>query len=301
MHAVFDWRANVNILIVTGLSGAGKSGALRILEDMGYLCVDNLPAGLMGNFLELCRSANPPIARVALVIDSRASVFRFSAERMLQTLDLLEVSHQILFLDCSNEVLQRRYNETRRRHPMHDDVTAGILIERELLEPVKERSNFIIDTSDMTPRQLQRKIEELIVGEKDYFRLVITSFGFKRGIPLNADIVIDMRYTANPYYEDSLRNLSGRDKPVFDYVMSDPLVRQHLDSMTDMLKELIPAYEREGKRRLMVSFGCTGGRHRSVAMAEALYERFKDIRSATIEHRDLVIEAESISERFNGR
>ncbi len=292
----------VSILIVTGMSGAGKSGALRILEDMGYLCVDNLPAGLMGNFLELCRSAVPPIERVALVIDSRTSVFRFSTERMLQTLDLLEVPHRLLFLDCSNEVLQRRYNETRRRHPMHDDAAAGIMIEREMLEPVKERANYIIDTSDMTPRQLQRRIEEMIEsGEKDHFRLVITSFGFKRGIPLNADIVIDMRYTANPYYEDSLRNLSGRDKPVFDYVMSDPLVSLHLNTMTDMLHELIPAYEREGKRRLMIAFGCTGGRHRSVAMAEALYSRLKDFRNTSIEHRDLAIEAESISERFEGR
>ena len=288
----------MKILIVTGLSGAGKSGALRSLEDMGYICVDNLPAGLMGNFLELCRSTVPPIQRVALVIDSRSSVFRFSTERMLQTLDLLEVPHEILFLDCSNEVLQRRYNETRRRHPMHDDAAAGILIERELLEPVKERANYIIDTTDMTPRQFQRKIEELIGGKNEHFRLIITSFGFKRGIPLNADIIVDMRYTPNPFYEDSLRNLSGRDKAVFDYVMSDPTVVRHLDNMTESLLELIPAYEREGKRRLMVSFGCTGGRHRSVAMAEALYSRLKDFRNTTIEHRDLVIEAESISERF---
>ncbi|MBO4848476.1 MAG: RNase adapter RapZ [Clostridia bacterium] len=290
----------MNILIVTGLSGAGKSGALRVLEDMGYLCVDNLPSGLVGNFVELCRSNDPPVERAALVIDSRASVFRFSTERLFQALDMLSDPHEILYLDCSNEVLQRRYNETRRRHPMHDDALAGILIERELLEPVKERANYIIDTSDMTPRELQRILEKTLSakGAGKSFRLVITSFGFKRGIPLNSDIVFDMRYTANPYYEDTLRNLSGRDKPVFDYVMSDPLVRKHLDTLTEMLKELIPAYEKEGKRRLMVSFGCTGGRHRSVAMAEALYERLRDMGEVTIEHRDLAIEAESISERF---
>ena len=289
----------MKILIVTGLSGAGKSGALRTLEDLGYLCVDNLPSGLMGNFLELCRSTEPPIERVALVIDSRASVFRYSTERMFQTLEMLDDPHEILFLDCSNEVLQRRYSETRRRHPMHDDVTAGILIERELLEPLKERANYIIDTTDMSPREFRMKIEEVInAEEEDRFRLSITSFGFKRGIPLNADIVIDMRYTPNPYYESSLRNLSGRDKPVFDYVMSDPIVLRHLESLEGMLRYLIPSYEREGKRRLMVSFGCTGGRHRSVAMAEALYERMKDFRNTSIEHRDLVIEAESISERF---
>ncbi len=289
----------MNILIVTGMSGAGKSSALRVLEDLGYLCVDNLPSGLMGNFVELCHGNEPPVERVALVIDSRASVFRYSTERMFQTLDMLDDPHEILFLDCSNDVLQRRYNETRRRHPMHDDALAGILIERELLAPLKERANYIIDTTDMTPREFQRMVENTINrSETDMFRLVITSFGYKRGIPLNADIVVDMRYTANPYYEDSLRSLSGRDMPVFNYVMSDPMVVKHLERMEEMLREMIPAYEREGKRRLMVSFGCTGGRHRSVAMAEALYERMKDFRNTTIEHRDLVIEAETISERF---
>ena len=134
----------MNILIVTGLSGAGKSSALRVLEDMGYLCVDNLPSGLMGNFVELCRSTEPPVEKVALVIDSRASVFRYSTERMFQTLDMLDDPHRILYLDCSNEVLQRRYSETRRRHPMHDDALAGILIERELLEPLKLRANYMI-------------------------------------------------------------------------------------------------------------------------------------------------------------
>lgn len=291
----------MDILIVSGLSGAGKSGALRTLEDLGYLCVDNLPSGLMGHFLELCRSAQPPIERVAVVIDSRTSVFRYSTERMLQTLDMLEDRHEILFLDCSNEVLQRRYSETRRRHPMHDDAAAGILIERELLEPIKERANYIIDTTDMSPKEFRLQIEELAnISERNTFRLVILSFGYKRGIPLNADFIVDMRYTANPFYEDTLRKLSGRDKPVFDYVMSDPVVQDHLDSLIDLLHELIPAFEREGKRRLMVAFGCTGGRHRSVAMAEALYARMKEDTNASIEHRDLAIEAESISERFEG-
>lgn len=291
----------MNILIVTGLSGAGKSGTLRVLEDFGYICVDNLPAGLMGSFLELCRTTEPPIERVALVIDSRASVFRFSAERMFQTLEMLNDPYEVLFLDCSNEVLQRRYNETRRRHPMHDDASAGILIERELLAPLKERADYIIDTTDMHPRELQRKIESLIgTNTENAFRLVITSFGYKRGIPLNADIIMDMRCTANPFYEESLRSLSGRDKPVRDYVMSDSVVTAQLDRITQMLFDLIPAYRREGKHRLMISFGCTGGRHRSVAMAEALYERMKDKYNTTIEHRDLLIEAESISERFKG-
>jgi UPF0042 nucleotide-binding protein len=291
----------MNILIVTGLSGAGKSSALRILEDMGYLCVDNLPSGLMGSFIELCRTADQPVERVALVIDSRTSVFRYSTERMFQTLEMLDEPHEILFLDCSNDVLVRRYNETRRRHPMHDEVSAGILMERELLEPLKERANYIIDTTDMSPREFQRTIEGVLAGDaEDSFRLIVTSFGYKRGIPLNADIVIDVRFTANPYYEDSLRSLSGRDKPVSDYVFNDPNARSLIENLAEELKILIPAYKREGKRRLMVSFGCTGGRHRSVAMAEALYEKLRGFCRASIEHRDLILEAETISERFEG-
>ncbi len=287
------------ILIVTGMSGAGKSNALRVLEDMGYLCVDNLPSGLVGNFIDLCKNTEPPIERVALVIDSRASVFRFSTEKLFQALDMLDDPHELLFLDCANDVLQRRYGETRRRHPLHDDAAAGILIERELLEPVKERANYIIDTTDMKPRELQRTMEHTLgAGDSTPFRLVITSFGYKRGIPQSADIVLDMRYTANPFYEGSLRTLSGRDKPVRDYVFSDPLVLDQLDSVTAMLKKLIPAYEREGKRRLMISFGCTGGRHRSVAMAEALYENMRSFCSSSIEHRDLIYEADDINERF---
>ena len=287
------------VLLVTGMSGAGKSNALRALEDMGFLCVDNLPGGLLPSFIELCRSTEPHIERVAIVIDSRTSVFRLSIDKIFNSLELIDEPHDILFLDCSNEVLQRRYSETRRRHPMHDDAAAGILIERELLQPLKERANYIIDTTELTPRQFQRLIEESIATHATPdFRLVITSFGYKRGIPLNADMVFDMRYTANPYYESSLRSLSGKDKPVRDYVMNDPLVLDQLENIYAMLRELIPAYAREGKRRLMIAFGCTGGRHRSVAMAEALYEKMKDEFDTAVEHRDLLTEADEIAERF---
>lgn len=289
----------MNVLIVTGLSGAGKSIALRVLEDMGYVCVDNLPGMLVGTLLDLCGNTEPPIQNVAVVIDSRSSVFRYSTERMLQSIESINYPYEILFLDCSNEILQRRYSETRRRHPMHDDIFAGILMERELLEPLRQRAKYIIDTSGMTPMVFSRMLEDTIKkGENARFRLVIESFGFKRGIPIDSDIVIDMRYTANPFYEEALRNLSGRDKQVFDFVMSDPLVRRHLNELTKTLKSLIPGYEREGKHRLKISFGCTGGRHRSVAMAEALYDNIKEFRNTIVRHRDLVIEAESISERF---
>ncbi len=288
------------ILIVTGMSGAGKSNALRALEDMGYLCVDNLPCDLLSSFVELCRETEPHIERVALAIDSRTSVFRHSSDRLLQAAEALKEPYEMLFLDCSNEVLQRRYGETRRRHPMHEDAAAGILIERELLNSLKERANYIIDTTDMKPRELQQELESMLSsGGAMPFRLKITSFGYKRGIPRNADIVMDMRYTANPFYETSLRNLSGKDEPVRDYVFADANVRAHLDSITESLKMLIPAYMGEGKRRLIVAFGCTGGRHRSVAMAEALFERMRSFCPATIEHRDLIYEANDITSRFN--
>lgn len=289
----------MNILLVTGMSGAGKSNALRVLEDNGFLCVDNLPGGLLGSFVELCHNTEPRVERVAVVIDSRASVFRLSIDQLFTSLNMLQDPHEILYLDCSNEVLLRRYSETRRRHPMHDDVSSGILIERELLQPLKEKANYVIDTTELTLRQMQRIIEDSILSDsKAKFHLFISSFGYKRGIPLNADIVYDMRYTANPYYETTLRSLSGKDKPVRNYVMNDPLVLKQLDTITEMLKQLIPAYEREGKRRLMVAFGCTGGRHRSVAMAEALYERLRDFCDTAVEHRDLLIEADDIAERY---
>ena len=231
------------ILFVTGMSGAGKSGALKALEDLGYLCIDNLPGGLLDSFVELCRSTEPPVERVAVVIDSRTSVFRLSIEQTMDSISRLDCNYEILYLDCANDVLQRRYSETRRRHPMHDDVAAGILIEREMLQPLKERANYVVDTTELSPRQFQRVIEEAAARHAEAgFRLVITSFGYKRGIPLNADIVFDMRYTANPYYEESLRNLSGRDLPVRRYVMSDPLVMRHLDGTEELLKQLIPAY-----------------------------------------------------------
>ena len=258
------------ILIVTGLSGAGKSQVLGILEDMGFVCADNMPCQLAKQYIELCSSSENNIERVALVIDSRESVFGYNPLNTYDELRRLECPYEIMFLECEDSVLVRRYSETRRRHPMNDDVGIGIQTEREIL----------------------------MRGKNIPLRLIISSFGFKRGIPKNADFIFDMRYTANPFYIEELRCKSGRDEEVRRFIFSDANVRRQLNMIENMLDLVIPEFIKQGKRRLMVAFGCTGGRHRSVAMAEALHDRMKDKCSVLLEHRDLVSEADDIRTRF---
>ena len=288
------------ILIVTGLSGTGKSNALSALADMGFVCADNMPCQLVGEYLDLCANSKNKIDRVALVIDSREAVFGYNPLSTFEELNNIEYPYEIMFLECADEALIRRYNETRRRHPMDEDVSRGISVERNILSPLKEKADYIVDTTDMTPVELKRKVEELLMrGDDIPFRLIISSFGFKRGIPANADFVFDVRFTPNPFYVDSLRKLSGRDKAVSDYVLSDENSVKMIDAVEKMLALTIPAFIQQGKRRLMVAFGCTGGRHRSVAIAEALHKRIKEKYPAILEHRDLAAEAGSINERFS--
>ena len=288
------------ILIVTGLSGAGKSNVLNFLEDMGFVCADNMPCQLLREYIELCISSENEIDRIAIVIDSRESRFGYNPQTAYFELQNLPYSYEIMFLECEDTVLQHRYSETRRKHPLHDDVSIGVQLEREMLAPLKEKANYIVDTTNMRPNELSRTVEGLMLrGENVPMRLIISSFGFKRGVPVNADFIFDMRYTVNPFYVPELREKSGRDKEVRDYVFSDPVVNEQLNSIESMLRLVIPCFMKQGKRRLMVAFGCTGGRHRSVAMAEALHDRLKDDFSILMEHRDLVSEADDIKERFN--
>lgn len=288
------------LLIVTGLSGAGKSQALRTLEDMGFFCVDNMPGEMVGNFVQLCTRTDPPIDKAALVIDSRESVFRHDAEKTLVALDGLDVKYEVLFLDCRDDVLEMRYNETRRRHPMGRDIQEGIRIERELLMALRERANYIVDTSKLKPMELARVLQgTLIEGGTQPFILILSSFGYKRGVPFEADIVLDMRFSPNPFYEPELRNLSGLDKPVRDFVLSDLNVQALLNNVTAMLHKLIPQFREQGKHRLMVAFGCTGGRHRSVCAANEIYSRMKGVYHTRLLHRDLTFEAMDIEQRFH--
>lgn len=287
----------MRVLVVTGMSGAGKSQALKRLEDMGYFCVDNLPCEMLGGFALLCKRANPPVERVAVVIDSRESIFGNDVVAALDKLAALEVSYQIIFLECRDEVLERRYNETRRPHPLGGDIRKAIQAERELLSTLRDRADHIIDTSRLRPLELRQALEQALSQKDTGFALEIVSFGYKRGVPFEADVVLDMRFSPNPFYEPELRTLSGRDAAVQAFVLADENVTALLDQVEHTLERLIPRFIEQDKRRLMVAFGCTGGRHRSVCCAEALYQRMKDRYQVSLAHRDIATEAASIRER----
>ncbi len=287
----------MRVLVVTGMSGAGKSQALKRLEDMGYFCVDNLPCEMLGGFALLCKRANPPVEKVAVVIDSRESIFGNDVVAALDKLAALEVSYQIIFLECRDEVLERRYNETRRPHPLGGDIRKAIQSERELLSTLRDRADHIIDTSRLRPLELRQALEQALSQKDTGFALEIVSFGYKRGVPFEADVVLDMRFSPNPFYEPELRTLSGRDAAVQAFVLADENVTALLDQVEHTLERLIPRFIEQDKRRLMVAFGCTGGRHRSVCCAEALYHRMKDRYQVSLAHRDIATEAASIRER----
>lgn len=289
----------MKLLIVTGLSGAGKTQALRCLEDSGYFCVDNLPCEMLEGFLELCRKAAPPVERAAVVIDSREQVFRSNAEQVLNVLDRLPIQYHILFLECRDEVLERRYNETRRRHPLSKDVRDGIRAERDMLSAFRDRADTIIDTTSLKPLELAAKLGMLFSDdETNTFRLIFESFGYKRGVPFEADMVLDMRFLPNPFYEPALRTLSGADEAVLEYMLQDPAFLSFLEQTETMLRLLIPGFRRQGKRRLLVAFGCTGGRHRSVCAAEQMAERMRPDFDVKLVHRDTTLEANDIRSRL---
>ena len=289
----------MKLLIVTGLSGAGKTQALRCLEDSGYFCVDNLPCEMLEGFLELCRKAAPPVERAAVVIDSREQVFRSNAEQVLNILDRLPIQYHILFLECRDEVLERRYNETRRRHPLSKDVRDGIRAERDMLSGFRDRADTIIDTTSLKPLELVAKLGILFLDdETSTFRLIFESFGYKRGVPFEADMVLDMRFLPNPFYEPALRTLSGADEAVLEYMLQDPAFLSFLEQTETMLRLLIPGFRRQGKRRLLVAFGCTGGRHRSVCAAEQMAKRMRPDFDVKLVHRDTTLEANDIRSRL---
>lgn len=289
----------MKLLIVTGLSGAGKTQALRCLEDSGYFCVDNLPCEMLEGFLELCRKAAPPVERAAVVIDSREQVFRSNAEQVLNILDRLPIQYHILFLECRDEVLERRYNETRRRHPLSKDVRDGIRAERDMLSGFRDRADTIIDTTSLKPLELAAKLGILFLDdETSTFRLIFESFGYKRGVPFEADMVLDMRFLPNPFYEPALRTLSGADEAVLEYMLQDPAFLSFLEQTETMLRLLIPGFRRQGKRRLLVAFGCTGGRHRSVCAAEQMAKRMRPDFDVKLVHRDTTLEANDIRSRL---
>ena len=283
----------MRIVIVTGISGAGKSTALKMLEDAGYFCVDNLPVPLLPKFMEMLILPGSEYTKVGLGIDIRSSQKFGQLRETLETLRKKDVKFEILFLDASDEALIKRYKETRRSHPLAGDgrVDKGIDEERRRTILLKQQADYIIDTSQMLTRELRSEILKIFVENKNYKNLYVTilSFGFKYGIPGDADLVFDVRFLPNPYYIQDLRPMSGNDAPVRDYVMSSETARKFLDKLVDMVQFLIPNYVAEGKNQLVIGIGCTGGKHRSVTLANALYYALEQEEGygLKIEHRDI--------------
>lgn len=283
----------MRLVIVTGMSGAGKSTALKMLEDMGYFCVDNLPIPLLPRFVEMFSEPEEEIKRIALGIDVRGGQDFSGLKDVLDDMDSKKVEYEILFLDASDDVLVKRYKETRRKHPLSGSgrVDTGIAIEREKIMFLKIRATYIMDTSKLLTRELKLELEKIFVEGESFCNLYITvmSFGFKYGIPQDADLVFDVRFLPNPYYIDSLKEKTGNDPEVQDYVMENDKARIFLNKLVDMVDFLIPNYILEGKTQLVIAIGCTGGKHRSVTLANALYQVLnkKENYGVRIEHRDI--------------
>lgn len=279
-------------VILTGMSGAGKSSVLKFFEDIGYFCVDNLPPSLIPKFIELCDKPATEIEKVAIGIDIRGGKLFDDFFTYLSEIKNENHSFEILFLDCSDEVLLKRYKETRRRHPLAkgERIITGIVRERELLSDIRRKSDYIIDTSHILARQLKQKINDIFIENKDFDSLMINilSFGFKYGIPSDADLVFDVRFLPNPFYIEELKPLTGNDVSVHDYVMKYEESNIFLNKLLDMINFLIPNYIKEGKSQLVIAIGCTGGKHRSVTLANELYNELNNLKHSTIiTHRDI--------------
>lgn len=282
----------MKMVIVTGMSGAGKSSALRLFEDMGYYCMDNIPPQLITNFLDLTRSASKPMNQVALGVDIRGGTF---FEDLQATVEALKKENDMevttLFLTASDETLVRRYKELRRPHPMDKagNIFDGIQREKGFLAHLRQSSDVVVDTTDKTLGELKEQIDHLFLseGEKPALRISVMSFGYKHGIVLDADLVFDVRFVNNPFYVPALSKLTGLDAPLKEYVLQFPETEQFLTKTMDLLSFLIPLYIREGKRTLTVALGCTGGRHRSVVMAEMLRAKLSErYQGVNVSHRD---------------
>ncbi|SHI98490.1 RNase adapter RapZ [Propionispora hippei] len=283
---------DVRLVIITGMSGAGKTQVVRTMEDIGYFCVDNLPPALIPKFAELCTQSAGQVNKVALVVDIRGREFFGTLIQVLEEMETQGYVYEILFLEASDETLIRRYKESRRRHPMapHGRISAGIASEREKVESVRGRANHIIDTSVTTTAELRDKVISLFACECAQERMSITvvSFGFKHGMPLDADMMFDVRFLPNPFYVESLRKKSGTVEMVGEYIWKWPITQQFMEKLSALLEFLVPNYIQEGKNNLVIAIGCTGGMHRSVFVAHKIYEglRSKGYK-VNIEHRDV--------------
>lgn len=283
----------MRLVIVTGMSGAGKTTALKVLEDNRYFCVDNLPIGLIEKFAVLITGMQEDQQNIAIGIDARSGKSLEELEHILDHMKELGYDFEILFMDAEDAALVKRYKETRRSHPLAGEgrVDEGIRLEREKIGFLRSRADFIIDTTHLLTRELRAELEKIFVRNAAFHNIMISvlSFGFKNGIPADADLVFDVRFLPNPYYVDELRPLTGMDDAVFNYVMDNDIARDFADQLEKMIKFLIPHYIAEGKTNLVIAIGCTGGKHRSVTLARVLYQRLKESEEYGIrlENRDI--------------
>ncbi|MBD5486257.1 MAG: RNase adapter RapZ [Lachnospiraceae bacterium] len=283
----------MRFVVVTGMSGAGKRTAMKMLEDVGFYCVDNLPVPLIEKFVELVATPNSEINKVALGLDVRADQPFGEAQSVLNKMRKNGYLFEILFMDAGDSALLKRYKETRRMHPLSQDgrVEEGINKEREILRETKQKADYVIDTSNLLTRELKEEIDHIFVRNEEYSSLMISilSFGFKNGIPADADLVFDVRFLPNPFYIDELKHKTGNDTEVQDYVMSFPEASVFMEKLMGMLDFLIPNYIKEGKHQLVIGIGCTGGKHRSVTLANELYAGMKDHGNYGVKlyHRDI--------------
>jgi UPF0042 nucleotide-binding protein len=282
-----------DLVVITGFSGAGKSTAMNVFEDAGYFCVDNLPPEMIRSLVELFVHKGSKVERAAVVSDVRGGVYFEALRAVVDDLDALGLTHHVVFLEAAEQTLVTRYKETRRRHPLAPEgsVAAGVAAERALLEPLRERADLVIDTTAMSAATLRERIAREFLPRKSAGRLAVTfmSFGFKHGPPREEDLAFDVRFLPNPHYEPSLRELTGLDRRVVDYIAGDGRLEELYVRLHALLDFLLPQYEAEGKAHLVIAIGCTGGRHRSVAIAEHLAERYRDQDDldVAVAHRDI--------------
>ena len=283
----------MELLIVTGMSGAGKSGGVNALEDIGFYCVDNLPPRLIPKFAELCMQSQEPIPRVAIVVDIRGGKWFDRLPEILQELKDQCGDYKILFLECDSQVLKRRYKETRRQHPLlaetNGSLSEAIERERAMLHDLRRQTDYLIDTTHLSPAQLKESVVSLFLDNADAgMSITCMSFGFKYGYPEEADLVMDVRCFANPFYVDELRHKTGLDADVREYVLNDPHIAGFQQRLYDLIEYMLPLYRNEGKSQLVIAIGCTGGKHRSVTVAEGLFEHLREqgLR-VNVRHRDI--------------
>jgi len=279
-------------VIITGMSGGGKTLAARYMEDLGYFCVDNLPPVFIPKFIDLCRETHGQISRAAIVVDTRSREFFDAFVQILDELDAGDISYELLFIEASDDVIIRRYKETRRPHPLAPEarISEGVTRERQQLAPVRERATQIVNTSKLRKTELREIIREHYdtPGGDTELTVTVLSFGFKYGVPLDADLVFDVRFLPNPFYVDNLRSKSGTVPQVASYIESWDVTQKFERHLDDMIDFLLPQYEKEGKSQLVIAVGCTGGMHRSVFIAKHLYDRIKSRYDVRLEHRDLM-------------